>query len=143
MMGLVPLLLPFVWILELDSCGHPVPRETEITGTMVVGKFELEGWLVVIPVLLAVILTPYFAVKIPKPEWRVVVHIAGFAAALLAGWGAFFAMFFTIFAERMARGVGWVVIAALAGSIIDALLRVVWSIQEWLAARTASRSAPG
>ena len=78
---------------------------------------------------------------LPDAE-RVLAHVIGLAAALLAGWGAFFAMFFAIFSERMAKGVGWLVLAAFAGSIIDALLRVAWSTQEWLATR-ASRSAPG
>ena len=60
---------------------------------------------------------------------------AGLVAALFAAWGAFFAMFFTIFTERLPRGVGWVVLAAFVGSIVDAVLRVVWSAMEWRASR--------
>lgn len=145
-MGLVPLLLPLVWVLEVDSCGGSVPTEKEITGTMVVGKFELEGWAVIIPVVLAVVLTPFIAPRIEKLGWRVLVHVVGLAAALFAGWGAFFAMFFTIFSSRTAKGAGWLVLAAFVASLLDALLRAAWSTQEWLAARAAtraSRSAPG
>jgi hypothetical protein len=139
-MGLVPLLLPFVWVLELDSCGHDVPLEKEITGTMIVGRFEVDAWLVVVPVVLLVILTPFFAAKVPKLGWRVVLHGAGFLATLFAGYGAFFAMFFALFVERVPRASGWVVLSAFIASIIDGLLRLIWSVQEW---RRASKSTPG
>lgn len=141
--GLLPVLLPFAWVLELDSCGHPVPLETEITGTMIIGRFELEGWMVVVPVLLLVVLTPYLAPRVQRLGLRVLLHVAGLGAALFAAWGAFFAMFFTIFTERVPRGVGWVVLAAFVGSIIDAMLRVVWSAMEWRASRIAPRLRSG
>ena len=143
LMGLVTLLLPFVWVLELDSCGHPVPMTTELTGAMVVGKFELQGWMLVVPVLLLVVLPPYFALKIPRLGWRVLLHAVALVAALFAAWGAFMAMFFTLFTEREARGAGWVVLAAFAGSVLDASLRVVWSTQEWVRARRAEKLSPG
>lgn len=139
LMGLLPVLLPFAWVLELDSCGHPVPLETELTGTMIIGKFELEGWMVVVPVLLVVVLTPFLAPRVQRPGLRVLVHSAGLVAAVFAGWGAFFAMFFTIFTERVPKGAGWVVLAEFAGSIVDAILRVVWSALEWRASRVAPR----
>jgi hypothetical protein len=134
-MGLVPFLLPFVWLLELDSCGHPVPQTTEVTGSMIVGKFDLEGWLVIVPVLLVVLLTPFIAPRVANLGWRVLVHVLGFVATAFAAYGAFFAMFFTIFSTREAKGVGWIVIALFSGSVIDALLRLIWSIQEWRSAR--------
>lgn len=135
LLGLVPLLLPFVWVLETDSCGNKLPTETEVTGTMVIGRFELQGWLVIVPVLVMVLLTPFAANTLERVGLRVLVHLLGLAGTLLAGWGAFFAMFFTIFSEREARGVGWLVVACFAGSLLDALLRVVWSTREWLKAR--------
>ncbi len=138
-MGLVPLLLPFVWVLELDSCGQPIPVATELTGTMVMGKFELEGWAVVIPVLLVVVLTPFIAARVSLLGWRVLIHVLGLAASLFAGWGALLATLFSIFTERMFHGAGWVVIASFVGSIIDALLRVVWSLREWMRGRALPR----
>lgn len=142
LMGLVPLLLPFVWVLDLDSCGHPVPVVTELTGTMVMGKFELEGWAVVVPVLLVVLLTPWLAPRVPRLGLglRVLVHVLGLLAALLAAYGAFFAMLFAIFSERTFSGVGWIVVGSFVGSIVDAVLRVIWSTQEWLRARAPAPS---
>ena len=135
LMGLVPLLLPFVWVLELDSCGNSLTT-TEITGTMMFGKFDVEGWLVVVPVLLAVIVIPFLAPRIPKLGWRVVLHGLGFFAAFFAGYCAFFVMFFSLFTERMAKGAGWVVLGTFAASLLDALFRLIWSTQEWLRARS-------
>ncbi len=140
LMGLVPVLLPFVWVLDLDSCGHPVPVATELTGTMVVGKFELEGWAVVLPTLLVLVLTPYLAPRVAKLWLRVLVHVLGLIAALFAAWGAFFVMLFTIFSERVFFGVGWVVLGSFVGSILDAALRVIWSTQEWLRARALAKA---
>jgi hypothetical protein len=142
-MGLVPLLVPFVWVLEIDSCGHSVPLEKEITGTMVVEGFGLEAWMMSIPVLLAVVLIPYLAPRVQRLGLRVWLHVAGLVAAVLTGWTGFVIMHFAIFSERMVAGVGWLVLAAFAGSIVDALLRVVWSAQEWRAVRRASTTAPG
>ena len=139
LMGLVPLLLPFVWVLELDSCGH-APVQTELTGTMVIGKFELEGWAVALPVLLVLVLTPYLAARVAKPGLRVLVHVLGLIAALFAAWGAFFVMLFAIFSERVFYGVGWVVLGSFVGSIVDAVLRVIWSTLEWLRARAAAKA---
>lgn len=135
LMGLVPFLLPFVWLLEIDSCGHPVPTTMEITGSMIVGKFDVEGWLVIVPVLLVVLLTPFFAARVPSLGYRVLMHLAGFLGAALAAYGALFAMFFTIFSTREAKGVGWIVIALFLGSVGDAIARLAWSLQEWRSAR--------
>ena len=141
-MGLIPLLLPFVWVLDLDSCGHPVPLATELTGVMVMGKFELDAWMVVVPVLVLVVLAPYVATKIPRLGWRVLLHSLSLLAAGFAAWGAFMSMLFTIFSEREPRGAGWVVLGAFAGSMLDASLRLVWSTQEWVQARRAEKLSP-
>ncbi|MDP3154637.1 MAG: hypothetical protein Q8N23_18305 [Archangium sp.] len=140
LMGLVPLLLPFVWVLELDACGHAVPLEKELTGLMVFGRFDVEGWLLVAAVMLAALITPYLAAKVSQLGSRVWLHVVGLVAAGLAGYVAFFGMFFTLFADRVVRGVGWVVLAAFALSFVDAVVRVVWSTQEWLRARALTSS---
>ena len=141
-MGLVPFLLPFVWVLEIDSCGNHLPTTTEITGTAVVGRFELEGWLLIVPVLVIVLLTPFAANTLERVGLRVLVHVLGLVAAALAAWGATFAMLFTIFSEREAKGAGWLVLGCFGGSLLDALLRVVWSTREWLKARALAKSVP-
>lgn len=138
LMGLVSLLLPFVWVMELDSCGHAVPLEKEITGLMVFGRFDVEGWLLVASVLLVMLGTPFVAAKISQLGYRVWLQVTGLLAAGLAGYVALFGMFFALFADRVVKGVGWLVIAAFVGSFIDAVLRVVWSTQEWLRARATS-----
>jgi hypothetical protein len=142
LMGLVPFLLPFVWVLETDSCGSHVPTTTEITGTAVIGRFELDGWLVIVPVLLILLLTPFAANRLARVGLRVLVHVLGLVAAALAAWGASFAMLFTIFSDREAKGVGWLVLGCFGGSLLDALLRVVWSTREWLQARRLAKAAP-
>ncbi len=136
LMGLWPLLLPFVWVLELDSCGHPIPLETELTGRMVLGKFELEAWMLAVPILLLVVLTPYLARWVQRLGLRVWVHVLGFIAAAFAAYLGFFAMFFTLFSDRRPWGMGWVVMGTFVDSFLDALLRVVWSTQEWRRAKT-------
>ena len=84
------------------------------------------------------VLTPFLAPRVASLGARVLLHVLGLASALLAGWGATFAMLFTIFSERVAAGVGWLVLGAFAAAIIDALLRLGWSAQEWWRARRAA-----
>ena len=139
-MGLVPLLLPFVWVLELESCGHAVPIEKEITGLMMFGRFDVEGWLLVASVMLVALITPFLAMKLSHLGYRVWIHVAGLIAAGFAGYGALFGMFFALFADRVVRGVGWLVLACFLGSFVDAVVRVVWSTQEWLRARKLTSS---
>lgn len=139
-MGLVPLLLPFVWVLELDSCGHAVPLEKEITGLMVFGRFDVEGWLLLAAVMLVSVSPPFLAAKISHLGHRVWLHVAGLVAAAVAGYLSLFGIFFALFADRVVRGVGWLVLAAFAVSLVDAVLRVVWSTQEWLRARAITSS---
>jgi len=45
--------------MELDSCGHAVPLEKELTGLMVFGRFDVEGWLLVACVMLVALIAPY------------------------------------------------------------------------------------
>ena len=139
-MGLVPLLLPFVWVLEVDSCGHAVPFEQELTGATVVGKFEVDGWMVAVPVLLLVVLIPFVAPRVQRLGLRVWLNALGVLATLFAAWSAFLVMLFTIFSERTPKGAGWLVIAAFTGSIVDAALRFGWSLQEWLKARALKKT---
>lgn len=136
-MALWPLLIPFVWVLEIDSCGNRPPIQNELTGKVVLGALEVEAWLIVVPVLLVLILTPFIANRLRRLGARVWVHLLGFAAALFSGWAAGFAMFFTIFREREARGAGWLVLAAFFGAVLDALWRLGSSFAEWRRARRA------
>jgi len=46
-------------LMELDSCGHAVPLEKELTGLMVFGRFDVEGWLLVACVMLVALIAPY------------------------------------------------------------------------------------
>ena len=130
LMGLVPLLLPFVWILELDSCGH-APTETPITGLELVDKLHGDVWAIFLPAVLVCVVTPFVALRLVAPLGRMLVHVLGLLAALLTGYAAGFVMFFSLFTNRTARGVGWLVIALFVASVIDAALRVVWSVREW------------
>ena len=112
----------------------------ELKGTTIVQGLDLEEWLVVVPVLLAVVLTPFLANLTERLGARLLLHLLGLAGAVLGGWAAEFVLFFTLFATRTATGVGWLVGALFLSCIIDALLRVVWSAQEWFRARAHARS---
>lgn len=135
LLGVLPWLLPWVWVLEVDSCGAAPHLEKEIRGTTIIQGFDVETWLVVVPVLLVVGLTPFAANAVERLGARLLLHVLGLVGAALGGWVAEFALFFTLFATRTATGVGWLVGAIFLGCIVDALLRVAWSAQEWFQAR--------
>lgn len=140
LMGVVVPLLPLVWVVEVGSCGQGVPEE--VTGTKIASTIGVEGWLMSAPVLLVLALIPFLAPLIQRLGIRVWVHVLGLIAAGLTGWSGAVIMFFTIFAERTPTLVGLVVLAVFAALFIDALLRVVWSTQEWMRFR-ASTTKPG
>ena len=139
-MGLVVPLLPLVWVVEVGSCGQGAPEE--ITGTKIASTIDVEGWLMSAPVLRVLALIPFLAPLIQRLGLRVWVHVLGLVAAAMAGWGGMVIMFFSIFSERTPTLVGLLVLAVFAALIIEALLRVVWSTQEWMRLR-ASTTRPG
>lgn len=138
-MGFVTLLMPFVWVLDVDSCGH-APVATEFTGLELVKKLDVDAWALVLPVLLVCVATPLLAVRLAHPVARLVTHLVGLVAAGFGAYAAVMVLFFTVFTHRTARGVGWLVLSLFAGSLLDALLRVAWAVQEWLAQRRESRA---
>lgn len=135
-MGLVPLFLPFVWAVELNSCAS-VPTETEFTGLELVAKFDAEFWALFLPALALCIAMPLIAARLIVPVHRMLFQIIGLLATLLTTHLAVMLMFFTIFAERRAQGAGWVVLALFFGALADALFRVWFSVVEWRASRKA------
>lgn len=141
LMGLVAPLLPFVWALESNGCSGP--KTVEHTGLQIVSRFELDAWPVLAAVLLLASVTPLVArYRTATPAGYVVwLHVLGLVACGLSAYGAAFAIFFTIFAEREATPVGWLVIALFLGCVLDALARVGLSVREWRLTSSAS-SAP-
>lgn len=139
LLGLVPLLAPFVWVVEVDSCGH-APRSSELTGVDVLTRMDADGWAVAAPVLGLVVLTPWLAARLAAPGWRLLVHVVGLIASAFALWGAGMVLLFTIFSQRTPRLAGLVYLAAFLGLVVDAVVRVTWSVQALLHAR---RPAPG
>jgi hypothetical protein len=71
---------------------------------------------------------------------RLLFQIIGAVATLLAAYLAGLVLFFAIFSDRRAQGMGWVVLALFFGSVADALWRLGWSVQEWRASRKAPAS---
>ena len=134
-MGLVPLLLPFAWVLELDSCGHSPAVETELTGSSFIAKFDAEAWLIIGTVLALTVLTPFLANLLERPLYRLLTHLLGLVAPGFSAYGAGMLLFFSIFTDRQPRPAGWVFLGLFVLSSLDAVLRVVWSVQEWLASR--------
>ena len=105
LMALWPLLVPLVWVTQIDSCeGHAATRR-DLTGIEVFSHFDLEGWLVA----------------------------SAFGLLLMS-----FLLTFTVFDVREPRAAGLMVQTIFASAVLDALLRVVWSIREWLRARVTS-----
>lgn len=134
--GPVPLLLPLVWVLELNSCGGST-QTTEYTGLEVIAKFDAEFWAVFVPVLTISIAMPLIATKLIVPLHRMVFHGLGALAAIASAYLAFLVMFFAIFSERRAQGAGWVVLSLFTAAAIESLVRLWFAISEWRASRKA------
>lgn len=134
--GPVPLLLPFIWVLELNSCGGNT-QTSEYTGLEVIAKFDAEFWALFLPVLAFSVVMPVVAARLIVPVHRLLFHVIGALGALFAGYLAAMVLFFAIFAERRAQGVGWLVLALFGAAVLDALLRVGWSFREWRESRKA------
>ncbi|MBL8915140.1 MAG: hypothetical protein JNM17_30830 [Archangium sp.] len=134
--GPVPLLLPLVWVVELNSCGGST-QTTEFSGLELLAKFDAEFWALFLPFLSISIAMPLFAARLIVPLHRMLFHVIGFVAALFTGYLAFMVLFFAIFTERRAQGAGWLVLALFTGACVDALYRLFWSVQEWRETRKA------
>ena len=139
LLSFVPVVLPLVWVVEVDSCGSS-PKSTELTGLELVKKFDLEAWAVVVPAVLIAISAPFVARASSGLGQRMAVHVVGLLATGFSGYAALMVMTFTIFSERVFRAPGAAVMTAFIASFGDALWRLGWSIREW---RTASRPRRG
>jgi hypothetical protein len=140
LLGLVPFLLPFVWVLDVESCGD-APKEETLTGLALARRIPAEDWLVVVPVLLVVALTPFIAAALRQPVLRLVAHLVGLLGTVVCMYGGWVTLFFTIFSTRVVKAPGWVMVGLGAGLGVDAVMRVVWSVQEWWSARRAAKAA--
>jgi urea transporter len=138
-MGLVPWLLPFVWVLQVDSCGGVV-QETPLTGLELVSKFDADAWGLVASAIAVSVLAPFVAVLVQRPARRVVVHLLGAVGALFSLYLAVLLMLFAIFDEKRLHGAGWAVAALFTGASADAVWRVWHSVREW---RAAQQLQPG
>lgn len=136
LLSFVPVVLPLVWVVELDSCGSS-PKSTELTGLELVKKFDVEAWAVVVPALLLAISTPFVARALSGLGQRMAVHVVGLLATAFNVYAALMVMTFSIFTERIFRAAGAAVMTAFVASFGDAIWRLVWSIQEWRAARVS------
>lgn len=141
LLGLVPLLLPFVWAVEVDSCGH-APRRTEETGLDLVLELDAEAWAVIVPVLLIAIGTPRLARALLRPGHRLLIHLGGLVASGAALWGAFMVLFFTIFSQRTPRPAGLAFLLTFVGAAVDAVVRTTLAARTLLLARRAGPPPP-
>lgn len=138
LLSFVPIVLPLVWVVEVDSCGS-TPKSTELTGLELVQKFDFEAWALVVPMLLICLSTPFVARALASAGQRIAVHLTGLLATAFCVYAALMVMTFTIFSERLFRAPGAAVLVAFLASLADALWRFGWSIQEWRAARHEAR----
>ncbi len=140
LLGLVPFLLPFVWVVEINSCSD-APRRTELTGVDVVLRFDAEALAVVLPVLAVAIATPFLAARLAGPGPRLLVQAVGLLASAAALWGASFALFFGLFSQRSLRPAGFASLLCFVGLVVDGVLRFALGGRAWLQARRASKDS--
>lgn len=133
--GLILLLTPFVWIVDVSSCGGQGPVATEITGLVLLGRFDvvLTSWLVGCWAL--AVATPFVANRVQRAGAEVWVQLLGLVATGLFSYVGMFGMFFTIFSDRTPRLAGVGVISVFAAMGLDAVTRVGFSVQQWWRAR--------
>lgn len=131
-------LTPFVWIVDVSSCGGNGPVEKELTGLALAGKGDVEFTLWTVAALVLCVALPFVAVKL-RAGHEVWLQLLGVAATGMFVWLASFMMFFTIFSERSPRPAGVLALLTLAAMAGDALLRFGLSVQQWWSTRTALR----
>jgi hypothetical protein len=143
LLGPLPLLLPFAWVLDSSSCGAPggATVRTPMTGAQLLGQFDLAAAAVPGVVLLVSALTPWLARRVVEPARRFWVHALGLVAAALAAYGSWFALFFTIFSTRDVLPAGLAVLTLFAGGVLDALTRLGLAAREWRLDRRSGRVA--
>ncbi|PZR05392.1 MAG: hypothetical protein DI536_32495 [Archangium gephyra] len=114
------LLTPFVWVVDVSSCGGNGPVQTELTGLALLGKFDLEWTSLVLLSMAFTVLTPFMALKVTRAAWESCVHVLGLVATGFFVWLGHMTMFFTLFTDRSPYGVGVLVLALLLALLIDA-----------------------
>lgn len=138
LMALWPLLLPLVWVTQIDSCEGHAPTSIDLTGIDVFAHLDLEGWLGFIACAVVMVATAPLAMRVARPAWRVGLHLLGLVASAFGLLLMSFLITFALFNARELRAAGLVVHVIFGLAVLDALLRVVWSIREWLRARVTS-----
>lgn len=138
--GVIAALAPFAWVLEIDGCGRVAPEETELSGVALLGKMELEGWAIVLPVLAVALLAPWVATKLTA-GWAALVQTLGLVATGFVAYVAWFVLFFALFSERVLRAAGWLVAATVVLTLLEALGRTGHAVREWWASRRVAPRA--
>lgn len=132
--GLVAALLPLVWVVDTSSCGdHPGPMER--TGVDIITNLDLAWWAAA-PFLLVMVLSPFVARRVGGIP-RAMVHLVGLGVTGFVSYCVFVVLFVAIFAERTIKVAGFLVAAAGAGVVFDALFRFVAGARELWKARAA------
>lgn len=136
--GLLSLLMPFVWVVDVSSCGGDGPVQRELSGLALLGRFELRWTALVLLTVVVSAVTPFIAARVTKAARELWVHVLGLVATGFFAWLGHMTMFFTIFSERDLRGAGVLVLVVLASMVADAVARVGFSARQWWASRRAS-----
>ncbi|MGV3624744.1 MAG: hypothetical protein ACO1OB_28245 [Archangium sp.] len=131
--GLLMLLAPFVWVVDVSSCGGNGPVERELTGLALMGKFDLEWTAWVLAAMTVTVVIPFIAVRIQRPGREVGLQLLGLVATVFFAWLGQMTMFFAIFSERVPRIAGVVVMGSFVAMISDAIARLVFSVKQWRA----------
>ncbi len=136
--GLILLVTPFVWVVDVSSCGGQAPVQTELTGLVLLGRFDLglTSWLTACWAV--AVATPFLANRVQRAGAEVWVQVLGLVATGLFAYVGMFGMFFTIFSDRTPRLAGVVVLSVFGAMVLDAVTRVGLSVRQWWRVRASS-----
>lgn len=128
-------LLPFVWVLEVEECGSHA--SVELTGDALFARFDTEApetWVFFLAVVFC-LAAPWIAAAMVREAPRFFAHVLGLLASLATSTviGAMF--FLSLFSTRVIRPAGYVVLTILVLLSVDALVRLVFSVQELVRSR--------
>jgi hypothetical protein len=133
----IGLLLPFVWVLEVEECGSH--ESVELTGMDLVRQLEPEEpevWGLVLAAALC-LAAPWIAAAMVRVSHRLGVHVAGLVVSLLTSLFGTAMMFLTVFSHRTLRLAGNVALVLLVLLSVDAIVRFGLGLREWLEKRRA------
>lgn len=147
--SLIVALSPAVWVIETQSCSGEAGASgttRELTGSQLFSELSIESpfdaaWIGTI--LCLMLAAPFLAYYARTPLLRVGLHVVGLLGAAFGTLSTFTLVMFVIFATRMVRPAGFLVLVLGTLPLIEGLVRLVLGGRELVAARRALASPSG